>query len=127
PRRGEEARSQVALFAVRCSQFGNRAASCAIRAASREFRIRELMGPLAGFFGLAFAVMWVLFTTVAVAVPAGTPLGQALILAGAAAPAIAALVVTVATDGRAGVRAFLARLFLRQTSALWYVLALVYM
>jgi len=85
------------------------------------------MGPLAGFFGIAFAVMWVLFTTVAVAVPAGTPLGQALILAGAAAPAIAALVVTVATDGRAGVRAFLARLFLRQTSGLWYVLALVYM
>jgi CAAX protease family protein len=85
------------------------------------------MGALAGFFGIAFAVMWVLFTTVAVAVPAGTALGQALILAGAAAPAIAALAMTAVTDGRAGVRGLLARLFLRSTAARWYLFAVAYM
>jgi hypothetical protein len=55
------------------------------------------------FFGLAFALMWICFFTVAfVPIPAGSPLGGSLILLGAFAPALAALAVTFRAEGRSG-------------------------
>src|SRR5690349_11515943 len=46
------------------------------------------------FFAIAFAITWTLFITVATRVPAGTVVGQLLILGGAASPAIAAMLLT---------------------------------
>lgn len=57
--------------------------------------------PLLQFFLLAFALMWVCFFTVALApIPAGTPLGQLLLLLGAFAPCVAALLVTARVEAR---------------------------
>jgi uncharacterized protein len=53
------------------------------------------------FFGLAFVLMWSCFFLVAlVPIPAKSALGEGLILAGAFAPAIAALTVVALREGR---------------------------
>lgn len=83
--------------------------------------------PLLQFFLLAYALMWVCFFTVALEpVPAGTILGQLLLLLGAFAPALAALWVTARTEGRAGVRALLRGVIQWQVAAKWYVFAALF-
>lgn len=80
------------------------------------------------FFALTFAMMWILFFTVAfVPIPAGSLLGGALILLGAFAPALSALAVTFRADGRSGVISLLRRITLRRVAAKYYVFALGFM
>lgn len=80
------------------------------------------------FFALAFALMWICFFTVAlVPIPAGSPLGGALILLGASAPALAALAVTFREEGRAGVIALLRRITQWRVAAHYYVFAIGFM
>jgi hypothetical protein len=80
------------------------------------------------FFALAFALMWICFLTVAfVPIPAGSPLGGALILLGAFAPALAALAVTFRAEGRSGVIALLRRITRWSVAAKYYVFALGFM
>jgi hypothetical protein len=80
------------------------------------------------FFALAFALMWICFFTVAfVPIPAGSPLGGALILLGAFAPALAALAVTFRAEGRSGVIALLRRITRWSVAAKYYVFALGFM
>lgn len=80
------------------------------------------------FFALAFALMWICFLTVAfVPIPADSPLGGALILLGAFAPALAALAVTFRAEGRAGVIALLCRITQWRVAAKYYVFAIGFM
>ena len=80
------------------------------------------------FFALAFALMWICFFAVAfVPIPAGSPLGGALILLGAFAPALAALAVTFRAEGRSGVIAILRRITRWSVAAKYYVFALGFM
>lgn len=80
------------------------------------------------FFTLAFALMWILFFAVAfVPIPAGSPLGQGLILLGAFAPALAAVAVTFRTEGRGGVIALLRRIVQWRVATKYYVFALGFM
>jgi len=80
------------------------------------------------FFALAFALMWICFFTVAfVSIPAGSPLGGALVLLGAFAPALAALAVTFRAEGRSGVIALLRRITRWSVAAKYYVFALGFM
>ena len=80
------------------------------------------------FFALAFALMWICFFTVAfVPIPLGSPLGGALILVGAFAPALAALAVTLHVEGRSGVIALLRRITRWSVAAKYYVFALGFM
>jgi len=80
------------------------------------------------FFTLAFGLMWLLFFVVAlVPIPAGSPLGRGLILLGAFAPAMAAVVVTFRTVGRPGVISLLRRIVQWRVSAKYYVFALGFM
>lgn len=80
------------------------------------------------FFALAFALMWICFFAVAfVPIPAGSPLGGALILLGAFAPALAALAVTFRAEGRSGVIALLRRITRWSVAAKYYVFALGFM
>ena len=79
------------------------------------------------FFVLVYALTWTLFITVATNVPARTPLGYVLILAGAYAPAFVALALTGWTDGAAGVRKLLRRLSIVDVPARYYLFAIFYM
>jgi hypothetical protein len=64
--------------------------------------------PLFQFILLAFALMWVCFFTVAlVPIPTAALLGQSLVLLGAFAPSLAALLVTARTEGARGARWYL--------------------
>jgi len=83
---------------------------------------------LFAFFALAFAMMWICFFTVAfVPIPAGSPLGGALILLGVFAPALAALAVTFRAEGRSGVIALLRRITQWRVAAKYYVFAVGFM
>jgi membrane protease YdiL (CAAX protease family) len=74
--------------------------------------------PLASFFVLAYGIAWA---------------GMALLAAGEGSlssigtfgPAIAALVVTAANEGKAGVQTLVARLFLWRAGVKWYLIALL--
>lgn len=80
--------------------------------------------PLLQFFALAYAVMWVCFLTVALApIPAGTPLGQLLLLLGAFAPSLAASWLTWRAEGGTGVGALLSRIIQWRVATRWYVFA----
>ena len=80
------------------------------------------------FFALAFALMWILFFTVAfVPIAARSPLRGGLILLGAFAPALAAVAVTFRTEGRASVIALLRRITEWRVAARYYVFALGFM
>jgi membrane protease YdiL (CAAX protease family) len=80
--------------------------------------------PLLQFFLLAFALMWVCFFTVALApIPAGTPLGQLLLILGAFAPSLAALLVTGRAEGGAGLRALLRGVIKWHVATRWYAFA----
>ena len=83
--------------------------------------------PLFQFFLLAFALMWVCFFTVAlVPIPTRTVLGQFLVLLGAFAPSLAALLVTVRTEGRHGVGTLLSGVIKWRVAARWYLFAATY-
>jgi membrane protease YdiL (CAAX protease family) len=80
------------------------------------------------FLALAFALMWICFFTVAfVPILAGSPLGGALILLGAFAPALAALAVTFRAEGRSGVIALFRRITRWNVAARYYVFAIGFM
>src|SRR5215472_8041934 len=82
--------------------------------------------PLFQFFLLAFALMWVCFFTVAlVPIPTRAVLGQFLVLLGAFAPSLAALV-TVRTEGRHGVGTLLSGVIKWRVAARWYLFAATY-
>jgi membrane protease YdiL (CAAX protease family) len=87
---------------------------------------RESPGWLIAFVVLTFAMTWVLFITVATAIPASTAHGYALVLLGAFAPGIVAVVLTARQTGRDGVRALLARILITNVAAKWYVFAVSY-
>jgi len=79
------------------------------------------------FFLLTFAVTWACFITLASgAVAFPTPLGNALVLFGAYAPAMVAIAVTARTGGARGVRALLERIVPHGVRARWYVFAVAY-
>jgi len=82
---------------------------------------------LIAFFVLTYALTWAMFITVAVAVPARTPLGYALVLLGAFAPAIVSLTLTASETGAAGVQALLGRIAIIDVPIRWYVFALTFM
>ena len=79
------------------------------------------------FFVLAYAITWTLFITVAVAIPARTAPGYALVLAGAYAPGIVALLLTAWKEGTQGVRALVGRILVADVSARYYLFAVSYM
>ena len=62
------------------------------------------------FFVLAYLLTWACFIPVAVAIPARTPFGGALLLLGAYAPAIVAIALTAWRGGRGAVRELVAPL-----------------
>ena len=79
------------------------------------------------FFLLAFALMWVCFFTVAlVPIPTNTALGQSLVLLGAFAPSLAALLVTARTEGRPGVGMLLRGVIKWRVAVRWYLFAASY-
>lgn len=82
------------------------------------------MGPLITFFLLSYALMWACFSAVALAIPAGTPLGRVLLLLGTFAPSLAAVWVTARAEGGAGVRRLLGRILRWRVGAKWYVFAI---
>lgn len=76
------------------------------------------------FFTIAYAVMWSCFITVAVApIPARTVLGQVLLLLGAFAPSLAALILVARDEGKAGVVTLLRAVVQWRVAARWYVFA----
>lgn len=79
------------------------------------------------FFLGCFAIMWPCFIAVAVAVPAGSVLGQLLIYIGAFAPALCATLLTARDEGSAGVRALWGRVLRFEVGGRWYLFALGYM
>jgi hypothetical protein len=94
---------------------------------------RSSAGSLLGFFALTYIVTWTCFIA-AVALsgspPSGAPLRpglRALILLGTFAPSLVALGLTARSEGGAGLRALLRRLFEWRVSARWYVFAVGYM
>jgi hypothetical protein len=82
---------------------------------------------LLSFFLIAYAITWTLFTIVAIAVPASTPAGYAMVLLGAFSPATAAIALTARSEGRRGVRALLERILITDVPARYYVFALTFM
>ena len=82
---------------------------------------------LVAFFLLTYALMWACFGTVAAArIPANSVLGALLLYLGTFAPSLVALGLTARAEGRAGVRALLARIVRRPVAARWYVFAVAY-
>jgi membrane protease YdiL (CAAX protease family) len=84
------------------------------------------VGSLLKFFSLTYALMWACFISVAVGIPARTPLGRLLVLLGAFAPSLVALWLTSQAEGRPGVRALLRRVFQWRVAAQWYLFAVGY-
>ncbi len=77
--------------------------------------------PLLAFFLLTFVLAWSIWIAVGLLVPQVT---TALILPGAWAPTIAALVLTGMRDGRAGVRTLLGSLRRWRVGVHWYLIAI---
>jgi len=75
---------------------------------------------------LAYALMWACFISVAVAIPAHTLIGQALLLLGAFSPALAALWLTARAEGDTGVRALLSGVIRWRVGLQWYLFAAGY-
>ena len=86
--------------------------------------------PLAGFFALAYAGAWLAFLPPLLAqnglglVPVRLPLVLFLALGSFTGPALAAILVSGAAGGRAGVRALFRRYTITPTRYWWYLLAL---
>jgi membrane protease YdiL (CAAX protease family) len=81
---------------------------------------------LVKFFVLTYAVTWTCFISVAVAIPARTPLGALLVLLGAFAPSLAALWLTAQAEGGTGVRGLFGRTLQWRVAAQWYLFAIGY-
>ena len=92
---------------------------------------RSSVGLLVAFFAVTFLATWSCFVGAIVLADGSnappTAGVRTLILLGTFAPALVALGLTRWTDGDAGVRALLGRLFLGQVRARWYVFAAGYM
>lgn len=80
--------------------------------------------PLGAFFGIAFAITWVYEVVVFGLLGAETIMWSIPATFG---PAIAAVVVTHAVEGRRGLRGFAGRLVLWRVNVRWYLVALVLM
>jgi hypothetical protein len=78
------------------------------------------------FFALTYAVMWICFFTVAVAIPAATPSGQMLLFLGTFSPGLVALSFTAREDGNTGARNLLRRVVQWQVGWQWYAFAVTY-
>jgi membrane protease YdiL (CAAX protease family) len=97
--------------------------------ASARLRAWVRRHPLPAFFGLAFALTWVIMIPLTlsswglVPSPGGAP-ALVLLLLMAYGPTWAALLVTGALEGRAGVRALLSRLLIWRVGWPWYLVAL---
>jgi uncharacterized protein len=84
-------------------------------------------GGLVAFFALAYALMWVAFISAAVArISAHRAPGALLLLLGAFAPSLAAILLTALAEGSAGVRALLRPVLKWQVGARWYLFAVGY-
>ena len=84
-------------------------------------------GSLLEYFLLAFALTWTCFIAVAVAIPARSPLGSALLILGAYMPAVAATWCTWRSTGVEGVRELWSRAIQTAVATRWFVFAAVYM
>jgi membrane protease YdiL (CAAX protease family) len=84
------------------------------------------MGRLLKFFAITYGVTWACFISVAAA-PIQPPFRSLLVLLGAFAPSMVALLVTARNEGGTGVRVLLRRVVEWQVPARWYVFAAGYM
>ena len=78
------------------------------------------------FLLLTYALTWTMFIVVAVAIPARTAPGAALVLLGAFAPSIVATSLTWRAGGTPAVRALLGRMLIAGVPVRLYVIALAY-
>src|SRR5262245_37465279 len=83
------------------------------------------MPALLAFFLIAFAVTWTCWIAVII-IPIEGILRTPVILAGVFAPSLAAILVTTWTEGLAGTRALIDRMFRWRVPARWYVFAVSY-
>src|SRR5437763_1201637 len=103
-------------------------------ATSRRFLARR---PLVAYFVLAYALTWVLLLPFVLSrgggvevIPLTTPadgggLAYLLVFVGSLGPALAAMIVSAASDGWAGVRSLLRRMVLVKVGIRWYLVALL--
>ena len=101
---------------------------------SSSFRRFITRHPLVAYFVIAFAGTWLFFVPLLLAknglgllpftIPDVVTLLIVLVLSTLAGPTLAALTVTAATTGRAGLRTFLRRYLQWRVGVLWYLLAL---
>ncbi len=78
------------------------------------------------FFVLAFGLAWVLWIPAALASRSQpSPFALALVLIGAFAPTVAAILLTGLSSGRAGIKELLGRLLAWRVGAQWYVIVLL--
>jgi uncharacterized protein len=75
------------------------------------------------FFLISYAITWICFISVAVAIPAATPAGYLLILLGAFSPSFAAIWLTARAEGRAGVSTLLSGILRWRVPMRWYLFA----
>ena len=102
-----------------------------IGASTGEFRAagQSTGNPAAGlllFLALSYAVTWAAFISVARWVPVHTAAGYALVLFGAYAPGLVALLLTFRSEGTVGVKNLLRRTLMTDAPARLYVLAVSY-
>src|SRR5262249_58176181 len=72
-------------------------------------------------------IAWTVLMLVGTRSPGGTPLGYALVLAGAYAPAMAAIALTAWKKGGAGIRALLGPILVADVPVRYYAFAIFYM
>src|SRR5262249_43981393 len=80
-------------------------------------------GSLLNFFLLAYAITWICFSLVAVAIPVQTPAGYVIVLIGAFSPSFAAIWLTARAEGGPGVSKLLSGVLLWQVGVRWYLFA----
>ena len=89
--------------------------------------MKNKLGPLASYFGLAFAISWITWTPGIVICQAGggeiTSIAGLFILLGAFGPSAAALIVTGWMEGRVGIVRLLMRLFDWRQPVGWWLIA----
>ncbi len=90
--------------------------------------MKNKLGSLASYFGLAFAISWLIWTPGFVIYRAGggkiTPLVGLFILLGAFGPSLAALTVTGWMEGRAGIVRLLKRMIDWRQPVGWWLIAI---
>jgi len=83
-------------------------------------------GSLLLFFLMSYVITWICFISVAVAIPASTPVGYLLVLLGAFAPSFVAISLSARTEGATAVRVLLRRVVKWRVDWRWYVFAATY-